>query len=61
MISTTPADTPVTDTTPVGHIPLAGTWFAHVGLRPYQLLGLVERASTPRNPVRTLPRLDLAA
>jgi hypothetical protein len=61
VISTTPADTTLAYATPVGHIPLTGTWFARVGLRPYQTLGLVERASSPRNPVRTLPRLDLAA
>ena len=34
MISTTPAGT---------SIPLTGTWFARVGLRPYELLGLTER------------------
>jgi hypothetical protein len=61
VISTTPADTTRTDTTPVGPIPLTGTWFARVGLRPYHLLGLIDRAPSPRTPVRTIPRLDLAA
>lgn len=42
-------------------IPLTGTWFARVGLRPYELLGDRDRTPGPRMPVRTLPRLDLAA
>jgi hypothetical protein len=61
VISTTPADTTSTDTTHVGRIPLTSTWFHLVGLRPYQLLGLADRTTGPRNPVRPLPRLDLAA
>ena len=49
-------------TTPAGtSIPLTGTWFARVGLRPYELLGPAEATGGPRTPVRTLPRLDLAA
>ena len=52
VISTTPAGTP---------IPLTGTWFARVGLRPYELLGVTDRAGGTRAPVRSLPRLDLAA
>ncbi len=52
MISTTPADT---------SIPLTGTWFARVGLRPYDLLGLTDRSGGTRAPIRNLPRLDLAA
>lgn len=52
MVSTTPAGT---------SIPLTGTWFARAGLRPYELLGLTERTSSPRTPIRRLPRLDLAA
>ncbi len=52
MISTTPAAT---------SIPLTGTWFARVGLRPYELLGISERTGGTRLPIRTLPRLDLAA
>lgn len=61
MISTTPADTIQAGTTPASPIPLTGTWFSRVGLRPYELLGLIERTPGTRNPVRTLPRLDLAA
>lgn len=52
MVSTTPAGT---------SIPLTGTWFARVGLRPYDLLGLTERTGSPRTAIRPLPRLDLAA
>ena len=52
MISTTPAGTSIS---------LTGTWFARVGLRPYELLGLTERTTGPRMPLPTLPRLDLAA
>ncbi len=52
MISTTPAGT---------SIPLTGTWFARVGTRPYELLGLTERTTGTRMPLPTLPRLDLAA
>ena len=52
MVSTTPAGT---------SIPLTGTWFARVGLRPYELLGLTERTGGPRTPIQALPRLDLAA
>lgn len=52
MISTTPAATP---------IPLTGTWFARVGLKPYDLLGICEHTGGTRTPIRTLPRLDLAA
>ena len=52
MISTTPAGT---------SIPLTGTWFARVGLRPYELLGLTDRSGDTRAPIRNLPRLDLAA
>ncbi len=52
MISTTPAGTSIS---------LSGTWFARVGLRPYELLGLTERTTGPRMPLPTLPRLDLAA
>lgn len=52
VISTTPADT---------SIPLTGTWFARVGLRPYELLGLTDRSGGTRAPIRNLPRLDLAA
>lgn len=55
MISTIPADA----STAAGHIPLTGTWFGRVGLRPYALLGLVDQ--TPGTRVRPLPRLDLAA
>lgn len=53
MISTTPADS--------RSIPLTGTWFSRVGLSPYELLGLTERTPAPRTPIRSLPRLDLAA
>lgn len=53
MLSTTPAGT--------SPIPLTGTWFGRVGLRPYELLGAIERTPGTRMPVRTLPRLDLAA
>ncbi len=52
MISTTPAGT---------SIPLTGTWFGRVGLRPYEFLGLADRTGGTRMPIRTLPRLDLAA
>jgi hypothetical protein len=52
VISTTPAGTSIS---------LSGTWFARVGLRPYELLGLTERTPGPRMPLPTLPRLDLAA
>lgn len=52
MISTTPAGT---------SIPLTGTWFARVGLRPYELLGPTDRSGGTRAPIRSLPRLDLAA
>jgi hypothetical protein len=52
VISTTPAAT---------SIPFTGTWFARVGLRPYELLGHSERTGGTRTPIRTLPRLDLAA
>lgn len=52
MISSTPAGS---------SIPLSGTWFAHVGLRPYELLGLADHTGGTRTPIRTLPRLDLAA
>jgi hypothetical protein len=61
VISNTPADTTSADTTPVGRIPLTSTWFHLVGLRPYELLGLADRTPGPRTPVRSLPRLDLAA
>lgn len=64
VISTTPADTTRADITLVGHgpaTPLTGTWFSRVGLRPYELLGLSERTPGPRTPIRSLPRLDLAA
>lgn len=61
MISTTPADTTPASTTTAGPITLTGTWFARVGLRPYGLDGLVDRTPGTRVPVRTLPRLDLAA
>ena len=61
MISTTPADTTPAGTTPASPISLTGTWFARVGTRPYELLGLIERTPGTRTPVRTLPRLDLAA
>jgi hypothetical protein len=52
VISTTPAAI---------SIPLTGTWFARVGLRPYELLGISEHTGGTRAPIRTLPRLDLAA
>jgi len=52
VISTTAAGT---------SIPLQGTWFARVGLRPYELLGLAERTGGTPAPIRSLPRLDLAA
>ena len=52
MISTTAAGT---------SIPLHGTWFGRMGLRPYELLAQAEATGRPRTPVRTLPRLDLAA
>ncbi len=52
MISTTPAGTP---------LPLTGTWFARVGLRPYELLGIADHTGGTRAPILTLPRLDLAA
>lgn len=52
MISSTPAGT---------SIPLTGTWFARVGLRPYALLGVADHTGGTRAPIRTLPRLDLAA
>lgn len=61
MISTTPADSPPASTTPAGPITLNGTWFARVGLRPYGLLGTVDRTPGTRAPIRALPRLDLAA
>lgn len=61
MISTTPADTTTTGITHAGPVSLTGTWFARVGTRPYELLGLVERTPGTRMPIRTLPRLDLAA
>lgn len=52
VISTTPAGT---------SIPLTGTWFARVGLRPYELLGVTDRTGGTRTAIRSLPRLDLAA
>lgn len=52
MISSTPAGT---------SIPLTGTWFSRVGLRPYELLGIADRTGGTRTPIRSLPRLDLAA
>jgi hypothetical protein len=52
VISPTPAGTPV---------PLSGTWFSRVGLRPYELLGVTDRTGGTRAPVRSLPRLNLAA
>ncbi len=61
MISNTPADTTSADTTQVARTPLTSTWLHLVGLRPYELLGLADRSSGTRNPVRPLPRLDLAA
>lgn len=61
MNSTTPAVTSEAGITLVGPIPLTGTWFSRVGLRPYGLLGLADLAPVTRNPVRSLPRMDLAA
>ena len=61
MISTTPADTTAAGTTYAGPMSLTGTWFARVGTRPYELLGLVEHTPGTRLPIRSLPRLDLAA
>ena len=61
VISTTPADTTSADSTQVSRIPLTSTWFHLVGMRPYALLGITDRTPGPRNPVRSLPRLDLAA
>ena len=61
MISTTPADTTIAGNTPAGPITLTGTWFARVGLRPYRLLGSADRTPGTRAPIKTLPRLDLAA
>ena len=52
VISSTPAGT---------SIPLTGTWFSRVGLRPYELLGIADHSGGTRAPIRTLPRLDLAA
>ena len=52
MISSTPAGT---------SIPLTGTWLSRVGLRPYELLGIADLTGGTRAPIRTLPRLDLAA
>jgi hypothetical protein len=59
--SATPAVTSQADPTPVSSIPLTGTWFARVGARPYELLGLANSTPGTRVPVRTLPRMDLAA
>lgn len=61
MISNTPADT-----TTRRAISLTGTWFHHVGLSPYELLGLVDHIAGPRTPLPatpqpTLPRWDIAA
>lgn len=54
--------TTVISTTAAGtSIPLHGTWFGRMGMRPYELLGLAEVTEGPRTPIRTLPRLDLAA
>ena len=61
MISTTPADTPAAGDTPARPITMSGTWFARVGMRPYELLGLIDRTPGTRTPVRTLPLLDIAA
>ena len=61
MISTTPADTLYVGATPAGTVTLTGTWFARVGLRPYSLLGIVDRTPGTRAPIRALPRLTMAA
>lgn len=61
MNSTTRAVTARADATPVSPIPLTGTWFARVGLRPYELASLADRTPSTRSPIRALPRLDLAA
>ncbi|GEM_PF-3355491 len=61
MISTTPADTLHVGATPARTVTLTGTWFARVGLRPYSLLGIVDRTPGTRAPIQTLPRLTMAA
>ena len=61
MISTTPADTSQAGTTHAGAVTLTGTWFARVGLRPYALLGTLDRSPGTRAPIQSLPRLTMAA
>lgn len=61
MNSTTHAVTAKAGTTPASPVSLTGTWFARVGMRPYALLGLVDRTPGTRAPIRPLPRVDIAA
>ena len=61
MISTTPADTTIASTTPAGPIPLTGTWFSRVGVKPYMLMESADRPPGTRAPITTLPHLGLAA
>jgi hypothetical protein len=61
VISTTPADTTIASTTPAGPIPLTGTWFSRVGVKPYMLIESADRTPGTRAPSTTLPRLGLAA
>lgn len=54
--------TPATAATPRNPIPMTGTWFGRMGMRPYELLD--SSAALPRiaqQPLLTLPAHILAA